>query len=180
VDTHDAVALIESAVGAREGIWAELGAGSGTFTRALATVLGPKSRIYAVDRDQSAVAALRAWAARDAANVIPVKADFTGDFDLSGLGESPLDGILLANALHFVSDAEDVLARLVRRVRLGGRVVVVEYEQRATSRWVPYPIPFSRWEKLSSTTGLSKPIVTATRPSEYAGVLYAAGADRIA
>jgi len=62
VDTPDAVALIREAVPRAAGTWADLGAGDGTFTRALARLLGLNSRIYAVDRDAQALAALERWA----------------------------------------------------------------------------------------------------------------------
>jgi predicted RNA methylase len=58
VNTRDAVALIRDAIPQRGGTWADLGAGEGTFTRALVELLGSDSRIYAVDRDASAVAAI--------------------------------------------------------------------------------------------------------------------------
>jgi ubiquinone/menaquinone biosynthesis C-methylase UbiE len=179
VNARDAVGLIERAVGARRGVWADFGAGNGTFTRALAVLLGPESRIYAVDRDADAIATLAGWSASNATNVIPVQADFTRPFDLPGLDSTMLDGILLANALHFVRDADAVLARLVTLVRPGGRVVLIEYDQRAASRWVPYPIPVERLPPLAAAAGLSTPIVSATRPSEYRGILYAAAADRL-
>jgi len=50
------------AVAGQDGAWADLGAGEGTFTRALSEILGAASRIYAVDRDRAAVAELEAWA----------------------------------------------------------------------------------------------------------------------
>src|SRR5688572_7035552 len=100
--TQEAVSLIRAAIPPGNGTWADLGAGDGTFTRALAELLGSQSRIYAVDRDASAVAAIERWAAMEAPNVIPVRADFTRAFDLPGLGETTLDGMLLGNALHFV------------------------------------------------------------------------------
>lgn len=180
MNTSEAVALIESAVGGHEGTWADLGAGDGTFTRALAKLLGQNSRIYAVDRNAGAVVELERWSASAAENVIPVEADFTGAFELPDLGATLLDGMLLANALHFVSHADAVLARLVTLVRPGGRVVLVEYDQRATSRWVPYPIPIARLPALAAAAGLSTPTVTATRPSAYRGTLYAAVAERLA
>jgi hypothetical protein len=108
-----------------------------------------------------------------------VKADFTTAFDLPELGDDLLDGILLANALHFVREATSVLTKLVQRVRVGGRVVVVEYDRRAASRWVPYPIPMSRWPELAKAAGLSGAAVVATRPSMYSGVLYAGKAVRL-
>jgi ubiquinone/menaquinone biosynthesis C-methylase UbiE len=179
VNTSEAVALIEGAVRGHEGTWADLGAGDGTFTRALGKLLGPKSRIYAVDREASAVAELERWSASAAENVIPVQADFTGAFELPLLGETLLDGMFLANALHFVRDAGAVLTRLVKLVRPGGRVVLVEYDQREASRWVPHPIPIAHLPALAAAAGISAPTVTATRPSTYRGTLYVAAADRL-
>jgi ubiquinone/menaquinone biosynthesis C-methylase UbiE len=179
VNTRDAVALIAGAIPQRGGTWADVGAGDGTFTRALAELLGPGSRIYAVDRDAGAVAALGRWAAKAAPNVIAVAADFTRPFDLPGLEEPKLDGMLLANALHFVRDVDVVLARLAGWLHPGGRVVIVEYDRRAASRWVPYPIPPARLPAVAASAGLTPPTITATRPSLFGGTLYVAAADRL-
>jgi SAM-dependent methyltransferase len=178
MDVDDAAALIRDAVGNGSGVWADLGAGTGTFTRALARVLDTESTIYAVDDDARAVVALRAWAEKTTARVIAVKADFRQPLHLPGLGTSLLDGIVLANALHFVPDAERVLTQLAQRVRPGGRVVVVEYDRRAPGPWVPYPIHASRWAHLATSAGLQDATVTATRPSAYSGMLYAGVAKR--
>ena len=107
-----------------------------------------------------------------------MSADFTRALELPGLGDGPLDGILLANSLHFLRDAERFLTRLVQRVRVGGRVVVVEYDRRAPSRWVPYPIDAAEWPRLAQAPGLSRPAITARQPSVYAGTLYAGLAMR--
>ena len=179
MNPSEAVALIRDAVPRPGGTWADLGAGDGAFTRALAELLGPGSRIYAVDRDRRALGALRRWAATDAANVIPVLADFSGPFELPGLGGTPLDGMLLANALHFVGDAGLLLGRLVQRLRPGGRLVLVEYDRRRGNPWVPHPIPAARLPELAASAGLSTPIITATSPSAFGGSLYAAAADRL-
>ena len=178
MDVNDAVALIHGAVGNGAGVWADLGAGTGTFTRALSRVLDGESTIYAVDDDVQAVAALRELATASPTRIIPVRADFTRPLELPGLGAQLLDGLLLANSLHFVPDNERVLAQLVRCVRVGGRVVVVEYDRRVPSRWVPYPIHASHWAKLATSAGLTGAAVTAMRPSAYAGVLYVGVATR--
>ena len=161
----EAVELIRGAIPPGAGSWADLGAGDGTFTSALVELLGQSSRVFAVDRDARALAALERWAKTNAAHVIPVVGDFTKSFDLPGLGETMLDGMIFANALHFVREADAVLARLAGRVRPGGRVVLVEYDRRAPSRWVPYPIPTDRLPALAASAA-------------FGGTLYVAAADR--
>lgn len=176
----DAIELIGRTIPRTGGAWADIGAGDGMFTRALVDLLGPNACVYAVDRDPDALTDLESWASEHDANVIPVLADFTGPFELPGLEGAPLDGLILANALHFVREPERVLTQLASRVRPGGRVVVVEYDRRRPDRWVPFPIPSARLADLAPAAGLSMPIVTAARPSAYGGSLYAAFADRLA
>ena len=91
MDSHDAAALIRPAIPRTSGVWADLGAGTGTFTRALAHLL-PHARIYAVDRDASALGKLLRWLHQDGVTVVPVRADFTEPLDFPELGTDPLDG----------------------------------------------------------------------------------------
>ena len=174
----EAVAFLRSAVGDVDRVtpsaWADLGAGGGAFARALADLLPPHSVVYAVDSDPAAISALRD-AAPEKLDVIPVLGDFTSDVaELRGVA---LDGVLLANALHFVRDQAAVLKRVASMVRAGGRVIVIEYERRAASRWVPYPLPVAKLESLARDARLGAPRVTARRPSRYQGELYAAVVD---
>src|SRR5262245_50701733 len=97
--TQEAVELIRTAVTSHEGAWADLGAGSGTFTRALVEILGSDARVVAVDRDAGVLAGLARWARKNAPGVTTLVADLTSPLELPAL-----DGILLANALHFVAD----------------------------------------------------------------------------
>src|SRR5215831_12074101 len=99
MDARDAAKLIAPAVRSGER-WADLGAGTGTFTLALARLVGPTGAIYAVDQDASAVQALDilARASRDdSAAIVVLRGDLTQPLDLPSV-----DGVLLANALHFV------------------------------------------------------------------------------
>jgi trans-aconitate methyltransferase len=173
VNARDAADLIASAVGDSGGVWADMGAGAGTFTRALITLLRPGSRIHAVDLDPAAVGALR----KLGNSVNAIQGDFSKPPSLPAFDAS-LDGMLFANALHFVPDPEIVLEQLVKRLKPGGRLVIVEYDRRAANPWVPYPIESDRWQQLASDAGLENPLVTARRKSEYAGELYAAVAVR--
>ena len=165
MDERDAVELIETAVG-HGNLWADIGAGSGTFTRALRSLLPIDSSIYAVDHDPAAITKLR----EIGPGVIPVQADFTKPFALPDTAS--LDGMLLANALHFVRNPGEVLGRLVKLLRPGGRVVIVEYDRRAANPWVPYPIRSEHWPSVSAAAGLTTPAITGRAPSKYQGELY--------
>jgi ubiquinone/menaquinone biosynthesis C-methylase UbiE len=177
VNATEAVELIAAAIPGRGGTWADLGAGDGTFTRALAGLLGPDSRIYAVDRDAKAVESLRQSSAQGSLHH-PGARRLEAAVRAARTRQELLDGMLIANTLHFIRDADVVLARLVTRVRPGGRIVLIEYDRRAASLWVPYPIPIARMPALARSAGLSAPAITSTRPSAFGGILYVAAADR--
>ncbi|HEX2679964.1 MAG TPA: class I SAM-dependent methyltransferase, partial [Candidatus Dormibacteraeota bacterium] len=126
----DLVALIEDGARGAGSHWADLGAGEGAFTEALADVLGPPAQIIAVDKDARA---LRTIAGRFETRV----ADFTRPLDLHAL-----DGVLMANSLHFVRDKQPVLASVRAMLKPGGRLVVVEYGADRGNMWVPYPFSY--------------------------------------
>jgi SAM-dependent methyltransferase len=173
MDVREATALIRDAVPSGAATWADLGAGAGTFTMALASLLGLNAMIIAVDRDQSALVELRR-AVKDAAlgaTVVPLHADFQKPMPLP-----PLDGALLANALHFVSTREqaDVLARIAAHVRPHGRLVIVDYDGRAANPWVPFPVSSRRLGDLLQAIGAAAPAVVGRQPSRYGGTIYAA------
>jgi ubiquinone/menaquinone biosynthesis C-methylase UbiE len=170
MNDRDARAFLAGAVSDAGGVWADVGSGTGTFTRALCSLLPSNCRIYAIDRDPSAIAALKQLGD----NVIPINADFTKGLSLP----ESVDGMLFANALHFAPDATTVLADLVKLVKPGRKIVIIEYDQRAASRWVPHPIPSAQWPTLAAAAGLVNPAVIARRKSEYAGELYLATAER--
>lgn len=174
MNERDAAALIRAAVPVAPGAtWADLGAGTGVFTRALAAILGPGSRVFAVDADERALASLRAPAS-GAVAVTVRRADVTAP-----LGLPPLDGVVMANVLHFIPDAAAELALVAAQLAPGGRLVLVEYEGRRPSRWVPYPVSFADFHRLAPGAGLSPPRLVATRASAFGGELYVAVADRL-
>jgi ubiquinone/menaquinone biosynthesis C-methylase UbiE len=176
MDHHDHVALIAPAVGPGE-TWADLGSGEGAFTLALAELVGGGGTIVSVDRDRGALTEQRRRieAAFPAAAVRYVAADFRFALELP-----PLDGLVMANSLHFVppSDQVPVLARLVAALRDGGRAVVVEYDAESGNRWVPHPIGARRWPAVAEAAGLTEPREIGRRPSRFLGAIYSAVAYR--
>jgi ubiquinone/menaquinone biosynthesis C-methylase UbiE len=170
------VALIRDGVSRPGGVWADLGAGTGNFTWALAELLGPQATVYALDRDGAAITAQRERIQRQppAARVIPRQADVTHPLDLP-----PLDGLLLANLLHFVRDQAGLLQRLAGHLPPAGQLLLIEYEQRLPIPWVPFPVPFARFSALAVAAGFTQPRPVGTRRSPSSGrVLYAAAAGR--
>jgi ubiquinone/menaquinone biosynthesis C-methylase UbiE len=91
--------LLRPGVRGPGGLWADLGCGDGIFTTALHTLIRPGGVIYAVDKNQNALRALVRNLAESYADaqVHPHKADFTSPLELPAL-----DGVVMANALHFV------------------------------------------------------------------------------
>ena len=161
-----------AAVGEYE-TWADLGAGAGAFTLALADLIGDSATIYAVDRDRSALQALR-QAMHDRFPLTVVH-DVTGDFTRA-LPLPPLDGIVMANSLHFVTshNKEAVLRRVKAHLKPGGRFILVEYNIDHGNLWVPHPLSYPTWEALSRRVGFLSTHLLATVPSHFLGQIYAA------
>ena len=174
MEADEALRLITAAVPEGPGVWADFGAGDGTFTRALATRLGRGARIYAVDRDARALRALERAAAGGAAEVTIVGADLRHVFGLPGTDPGTLDGFLLANTLHFIRHQAEVLARLARWLKPGGMAVVIEYDRRSPSRWVPYPVDADDLPELFTAAGLIPARIVARADSAFGGELYVA------
>jgi len=174
VDAKEADRLIAAAVPAGPGTWADFGAGDGTFTRALAARLGSGARIYAVDRDDRALGGLQVSLVRLEADVTIVQADLQQAFELPGSEPATLDGMLLANTLHFLPDPVGALTRLSSWLRPGGSVVLIEYSDRTPSRWVPYPVDVAYLPALFEAAALTPPHVVAQADSAFGGEMYVA------
>lgn len=128
-------------------------------------LIGPQATLYAIDQD---AAALRAQ--RDA---IPISADFIQSIELPAL-----DGLLMANALHWVRRQEAVLRLLAGYLKPGGRLLLVEYELQWPRGYVPFPVPYARFEKLAQAAGLRSIERVAERRSPSSGVSMYAGLAR--
>jgi SAM-dependent methyltransferase len=173
MDHADHVGLLREGIAEEGGIWADLGAGSGAFTLALADILGPGAVIYAVDRDRRALAELeRSMRTRFPESVLHARvADFTRPLD-----PPPLDGVVMANSLHFVrhSEQEAVIRRVRGYLREGGRLILVEYGIDRGNSWVPYPLSYRSWEALSLRAGFASTRLLTARPSRALGEIYSA------
>ncbi len=172
MDHADHVGLIRAAV-EPGGTWADIGAGQGAFTLALADLLGPGGRLVAVDRDARVLRAnADAVQARfPALDHTTLTADLTGSMDLP-----ELDGIVAANSLHDVPRDRHVavITALAAHLRPGGRFVVVEYDADRGNPWVPHPFRYGSWERLAEAAGLTGTRQIGRVPSRFLDAIYAA------
>jgi SAM-dependent methyltransferase len=179
VDHHDHVALLRPGIPAPQpgSTWADIGAGRGAFTLALADLLGPGATILAVDRDATAVAgAVDAVRRRfDGVAIEAIVSDFR-----SALEIPLLDGLVMANSLHFVSRAEQpaIVRSLAGHLRPGGMFLLVEYDADRGNPWVPYPLSSRTWHGIAVAAGLEETSLAGRVPSRFLGAIYSAVSRR--
>jgi SAM-dependent methyltransferase len=152
-------------------VWADIGSGGGAFTLALADLLGAGATIHSVDRDAGRLReqARALHAAFPTVTLEFLVGDFTRPLDLP-----PLDGIVMANALHFVRDQSAVVSYLRHYLKPGGRFILVEYDTDRGNHWVPYPLSYRTWQALAPACGFGATRLLATVPSRFLGAIYAA------
>ena len=171
MDHRDHVRLLREGVRGAGTTWADLGSGEGAFTLALADLLGPTGSISTVDRDSRALR-VQVQALGDAfpdVTVTALVADFTVLLDLP-----PLDGIVMANSLHFERDKLAVLHLVGGYLRPTGRLILVEYDTDHGNPWVPYPLSYRSWATLTAAAGFRDTQRLASVPSRFLGSIYSA------
>jgi len=163
--------LLRKGIPGPGGVWADLGSGGGAFTLALADLIGPTGEIYSVDKDggvlQQQEKAMQIYF--PSATVHFIVADFTRKLDLPAL-----DGIVMANSLHFVRKKEPVLQLVRSYLRPGGRLLLVEYNADRGNMWVPFPLSYETWEGLAGQNGFAQTQLLARVPSRFFGEIYSA------
>ena len=161
--------LLEPAVQGVGGVWADLGCGDGVFSYLLCTYLAPGSQLYAVDQDAGVLRQVARNLADHCGNVTfhATRADFTRPLSLP-----PLDGLVMANALHFVQQKAPVLKQLVTLLKPGARLILVEYNTRQGNYAVPYPLDEDDFLALAAAAGLQDAQIVARAPSSFLGEMF--------
>jgi SAM-dependent methyltransferase len=168
---QDHVHLIRAGIPLPGGVWADLGSGEGAFTLALAECLGPGGEIYSLDKDGRALQrqelALHARFPQVKLNTF--QTDFTNPLPVPAL-----DGVVIANALHFLRDKGPALRQIRAALKPDGRLIVVEYNVERGNLWVPHPFAYPTWVKLARQNGFDRTELLATRPSRFLEEIYSA------
>jgi trans-aconitate methyltransferase len=148
--------------------WADLGCGTGLFTHALAHLLPDGSVVHAVDTDQNALHHLPQL---ESVQITPHAFNFaqeTWPFD-------GLDGVLMANSLHYVADQHAFIQQIQAYLCPAHLLIIIEYDRKNANPWVPYPITYEQLTALLTSLGYGSVSKLGEHPSRYGnGVIYAA------
>ncbi len=105
---------------------ADIGCGSGYFTRRLAKEIGPKGTVYAVDIQPEMLTILKAKMAEAGQdNYQPV----LGTIEDPKLPESAIDLALFVDVYHEFSHPYEMIKNICKGMKKGGRIVWVEYRK---------------------------------------------------
>ena len=160
MELSTAIALIEKGVNNSKGnSWADLGAGDGLFTRALSSLLPEGSTITAVDKNRKALDSI------DLTNRNVHLKRVATDFQTLALGH--MDGILMANSLHFIKDQFTFLRHLKDLISPDGRLIIVEYDSDKSNTWVPFPLSFETLAEKIHDAGFKSAVKMHQVPSRF-------------
>jgi SAM-dependent methyltransferase len=149
--------------------WYDLGAGTGTFTIALAHLLPKGSKIFAIDNNAAALRQIPATAGN--ADIKTIQQDFT----LAELPYRDFDGVFMGNSLHYVKNKISFIEKIQTSLKPGHSFFIVEYDTEKGNQWVPYPVSFKSLQELFKNAGYDSIIKLHERPSKYnSNLMYSA------
>lgn len=149
MDLSTAILLIKEGVDdVGSQTWADLGAGKGLFSEALGILVG-SGKVVAVDKDAGALRTIRI---RNPEIELELLREDLMNVEFP---EGSMDGILMANSIHYISEKEGFLRKLVPALKSTGRIIIVEYDMDESNPYVPYPVSFSSLGLLAGRIGLS-------------------------
>lgn len=130
-DQQEKPEVVLAAMQLRKGMTvAEIGAGTGYFSRRLGKVVGPTGKVYAEDIQPQMLDLLKGYA--DKAGVHNVTTVLGTDTDPK-LPPHAVDRILLVDVYHEFQKPQEMLARIAGALAPGGRVILVEYRLEGTT-----------------------------------------------
>jgi predicted methyltransferase len=135
-EVYDRRAEIVAASGVKAGMHvADVGAGTGLFTRLFAQKVGAQGRVYAVDVSKVFVDnTLRTAREQRLGNVTGI----VNDADDARLAPGSVDLVFVCDTYHHFDRPAPMLASLHRALRPGGTLVVIDFERipGRSSAWV--------------------------------------------
>ncbi|MBI4516968.1 MAG: methyltransferase domain-containing protein [Deltaproteobacteria bacterium] len=105
---------------------ADIGAGTGYFSRYLSTAVGENGSVLAAEPEPNLLGHLRQRAETEgSANLTPILASF----DNPRLPAGAVDLVLIVDTFHHIDDRLNYFRRLQRALKPGGRVAIVDFKK---------------------------------------------------
>ncbi len=111
----------------------DLGCGPGYCTKELAFLVGQKGKVIGIDKSKGYIEFLKQVAQNYNLNIRAIHADF----DQMVLEPESLDGMYCRWALAWIPNPEEILAKVHKALKPGGRIVIQEYYDWSTLQTEP-------------------------------------------
>ena len=115
---------------------AEIGAGEGAMTVAMARRLGSGGTVFATDLDSDRVADIREAVSKAGLENVEVLA---GQESVAGLPVECCDAIFMSKVYHHFTDPETMSRSFFDSLRPGGRIAVIDFEPAGWLLWLRHP-----------------------------------------
>jgi predicted methyltransferase len=150
-NTSDAAKLIEVLKLSPGHTVAEIGAGGGELTIAMAKHVGPSGRVYTSELGSARLSGLRAAVTKSGASNIEV---IEGEAAHANLPDGCCDAVFMRNVYHHFGDPSTMNASIFKALKPGGRVALIDFAPRNNAAIAP---PGKRGEDASH--GVSTDVV---------------------
>jgi len=118
--------------GLKEGMtFADIGAGTGYFTRAAAKIVGRKGRVFAVEMSEEMIGILKQRGVGGNVTIVPSK-----EYEIP-IGRSLADLTLLAFVTHENADIPRLVGEAARVTKDGGKILILEWKKQSEEHGPP-------------------------------------------
>jgi ubiquinone/menaquinone biosynthesis C-methylase UbiE len=132
---------------------ADIGSGSGLFTRLIARAVAPGGKVYAVDIDKDLLGHIAETAAREGiTNITPVLAPE----DSPSLPPRCLDVALICDTLHHIAKRQTYLVNLKSCLKADGRLVIIDFSDGWPSGHEPLRFSLAELDGWTGAAGYEK------------------------
>ncbi|HTW87878.1 MAG TPA: methyltransferase domain-containing protein [Candidatus Binataceae bacterium] len=116
---------------------ADIGAGSGYFTRRFAKAVGPSGKVYAVDISRDILVYLKNRAQKEDLHNIEIVVDKPDD---PMLPANSLDLAFFGEVTHHIGHRSDFFRKIYTALKPNGRMAIVDFPPEAHAKgWCPHP-----------------------------------------
>jgi len=158
---------------------ADIGSGSGVFTRPFAKAVGPNGKAIAVDIDSALLSYVSERAAKEAIKNIETHLAVPDDARLSG---PILDVAFIHDVLHHIEHREVYMKNLAKYIKPDGRIVIIENAAHAVQHGADHgPTPSSSQSTAQSSASIdpNDPNARMHRTMEHNGAQVEMSSERM-